>query len=77
MSDDHDQSIARAFAAVQQNVLPGLGIAWDKSGPEALLVAEYAICRLWIENGFPLNDLLAMAQTALPPSLPAKLIKPA
>jgi hypothetical protein len=67
--------IAKAFAAIQAEMLPGLGVAWDRSGPAALLVAGYAVSRLWLEAGGALEDFLEMVHAAVPvlPALEAQL----
>jgi len=50
--------IAKAFAAVQENMLPGLAVAWDKSGPAVLLAAQYAVAKLAVDSRYRPEDLI-------------------
>ena len=50
--------IAQAFAAIREDMLPGLEVAWDKAGPATLLVAELLIADLWKAEGYPIDELL-------------------
>jgi len=65
MFDDHDQSIARAFVAVQRHVLPGLETAWDEAGPAVLWVTELVVTDLWGATGYPPLERLKAEMTAL------------
>jgi hypothetical protein len=68
--------IAKAFAAIQEHVLPGLGVAWDTAGPATLLVAEHALAQLWVDSGFPLEDFLDMARAVTLPQLFPSQMRP-
>ena len=50
--------IAQAFAAIREDMLPGLGLAWDRAGPATLLIAELMIADLWVAEGYPIDELL-------------------
>lgn len=50
--------IDRAYTAVQQHVLPGLGDAWDAAGPAVVLVLASILADVWIETGFETFDLI-------------------
>jgi hypothetical protein len=50
--------ITEAFAAIREDVLPGLGIAWDRAGPATLFVAEFIIADLIKAEGYSPDALL-------------------
>jgi hypothetical protein len=50
--------IAQAFAAIREDMLPGLEIAWDKAGPATLFVAEFIIADLIKAEGYPIDEVL-------------------
>jgi hypothetical protein len=61
MIDNNNNSreeIARAYAAVQTHVLPGLGDAWDAAGPAVVLVLASILADVWLESGFQTFDLI-------------------
>ena len=56
--NDSREEIARAYAAVQTHVLPGLGDAWDAAGPAVGLVLASILADVWLESGFETFDLI-------------------
>ena len=59
MNDDKSRDeIAKAYLAVQEHVLPGLGDAWDAAGPAVVLVMASILADVWLESGFETFDLI-------------------
>jgi hypothetical protein len=59
--NDNDKSreeIGRAYSALQEHVLPGLGDAWDVAGPVTVLVMASILADVWLESGFETFDLI-------------------
>jgi hypothetical protein len=56
--NDSREDIARAYAAVQAHVLPGLGDAWDVAGPAVVLVMASILADIWLDSGFETFDLI-------------------
>ena len=61
---DPREEIARAYAAVQVHVLPGLGDAWDAGGPAVGLVLASILADVGLESGFETFDLIQVINGA-------------
>jgi hypothetical protein len=69
MHSDYERRLMAASDQIREDVLPGLGKAYDDHGPVSVLALAIMIADIWIESGFTREDWQTLV-----PSPPSTLV---